>query len=124
MSVPLSGLSGKRLFGRSEHHVAAHAGGQVEDDIDLGVADALGYLAVKRNIAARGAGLGIADMAMDDRGARPGGIDGGIGDLLGRARHMRAAVLGGAGSGDGAGDEDLAVHGQGHAAILLFLVAQ
>jgi hypothetical protein len=53
-------------------------------------------------------------MAMDDRGARLGGINGGIGDLLGRARHMRAAVLGGAGSGDGAGDENLAVHGQGH----------
>jgi hypothetical protein len=52
MSVP-TGLCGSGLFGRPEHHVAAHAGGQVQHDIDFGLADALGHLAVKCDIATR-----------------------------------------------------------------------
>jgi hypothetical protein len=114
MSVP-TGLSGKRRFGRSEYHVAAHAGGQVQDHIDLGVANALGHLAVERNIAARACRSRDRGHGNAQSPRRPWRHRSPLGDLLGRARHMRAAVLGGARSGDGAGDEDLAVHGQGHA---------
>ena len=113
MSVPCS-FSGSGAFGRAEHHVAAHAGGQVQHHVDIGVADALGHLAVEDDVAARLAGFGVAHMAMDDRGTGLCGVDRRVGDLLGRARHMRAAVLRAARAGDGAGDEDLAVHGKRH----------
>ncbi len=78
------GLQRQRPLGRAEHHVAAHAGGEVEHHVDLCVADALGHLAIERHVAARLAGLGIAHMAMHDRRAGPGRLD----------RRIRRSALG------------------------------
>ena len=108
----------QRRFRRTEHHVAAHAGGEVQHHVDIGVADALGHFAVEMDVAARLAGLGVAHMAMDDRGAGLGGVDRRFGDLLGRARHVRAAILRAAGTGHGTGNEDLAVHRKRHRFLL------
>src|SRR4029453_7471521 len=73
-----------------------------------------GHLAVEVHVAARLAGLGVAHVAMHDRGTRLRRRDRGLGDLLGRTRYVRAAVLRATGAGDGAGDEDLAVHRKRH----------
>jgi hypothetical protein len=51
---------------------------------------------------------------MHDRRAGLGRGDGAFSDLLGRARHVRAAVLRPARAGHGTGDEDLAVHFERH----------
>ena len=107
-------LERQRLFRRPEHHVAAHAGGKVEHHVDIGLADALGDFPVVFHLAARRAGFGIAHMAMDDGSPRLRRVDRRTGDLFRRARHMRAAVLGRARAGDGAGDEDFAVHLKRH----------
>ncbi len=69
MSVPCS-FSGSGLLDRAEHHVAAHTGGELEHHVDIRIADALGHLTVERDVAARLARLGVAHMAMHDRGAR------------------------------------------------------
>jgi hypothetical protein len=65
MSVPF-GLSGKGAFDIPEDHVAAHAGGQVQDDVDIRRADAVGDFPVEIVAAAGGPGFRIADMAVDD----------------------------------------------------------
>ncbi len=109
------------LFDIAEDQVAAHAGRQVEHDIDIGGADEVGDFLVEIVAAARRAGLGIAHMAMDDGGTGLGGIDGRGGDLLGRARHMRRLAGGVAGAGHGTGDEDVAVHAERHGCLPLFL---
>jgi hypothetical protein len=116
MSVPIAGLSGSGFSVGPNTMSPPMPAVRLSTDIDLGLADALGHLAIKCDIATRAPVSGsrtwqwtIAAPALAASMAR-------IGDLLGRARHMRTAVLGGAGSGDGAGDEHLAVHGQGHAA--------
>jgi hypothetical protein len=104
----------QRVFRRTEHHVAAHAGSQVQHHIDVCRADALGYFAIKVHVAARLAGLGVAHMAVDDCRTRLRRVDGGIGDLLGRTRHMRTAILRAAGPGHGTGNENLTVHRKRH----------
>ena len=85
MSVP-AGSGGEGRILAAEHEVAAHAGGQVEHDVDVGGADPLDDLAVERRVAAALAGLGVADVDVDDRGAGPGGLDRRVGDLLRRDR--------------------------------------
>jgi len=55
-------------------------------------------------------------MAMGDGGARLGGLNRGGGDLLGSARHMRRPILRAAAAGNGAGDEDVFGHFEGHRA--------
>ena len=64
----------------AEREVAAHAGGQVQHDVDPGVAHPLHHLAVERRIARRLPGLRIAHVHVDDRGAGPGRIDAGAGE--------------------------------------------
>jgi hypothetical protein len=101
-------------LGAAQHQVAAHAGGQVQHHVDLRRADALGDLAVECHVAGGLAGLGVAHVAVHDRRAGLGRVDGACGDLAGRARHVGRAVLRAARAGDGAGDEDVAVHGERH----------
>ena len=60
----------KRRLGTAEHEVAAHARGEVEDDVDVGRADPLDDLAVERRVARRPAGLRVADVDVHDRRAR------------------------------------------------------
>ena len=101
-------------LGSVKHQIAAHAGGQVQDHIGAAVANALGDFAVKRKVARRLAGFGVAHMAMHHGRARLGGINGRCRNLLGAARHMGGFVLRATRSGDSTGDENFAVHGQGH----------
>jgi len=49
-------------------------------------------------------------MNVGNGGAGPGRLNGGIGNLRGRYRHEGALVRGPTGAGDGAGDEDVAIH--------------
>ena len=65
----------QRLLGAAEHEVAAHAGGEVEHDVDLGVADALDDLAVELGAPRALAGLGVAHVDVHDGGAGRGRLD-------------------------------------------------
>src|SRR5438445_566738 len=80
---------------------APQAGGEVQDDVDVCRADALGHLTVELHVAPGLAGFGVADMAVDDGGTGLSRIDGRIGDLFGRTRHVRRAILRAAGPGHG-----------------------
>ena len=64
------GVGRKRRVAAAEHEIAAHAGGEVEHDVDVRRAHALDHLAVERDVAAALAGLGIAHV--DVRDGRPG----------------------------------------------------
>ena len=57
MSVPAAS-AGSGASRAAEHEVAAHAGGEVEDDVDVGGAHALDDLAVQRRVARPLAGRG------------------------------------------------------------------
>ena len=69
MSVP-SGIRGQRPLDAPENEIAAHPGREVEHDVDSRRPDALDRLAVERGIARRTARLRVADVEVDDRGAR------------------------------------------------------
>ena len=114
----------QRRVGRAEHQVAAHPRRQVQHHVHIRGTDALGHLAVEGHIARRRAALGVAHMAMDHRRAGLRGVDGAGSNLSGRARHMRAAVLGAARAGDGGGDEDLAIHGERHGILPVLWLAR
>jgi hypothetical protein len=91
--------------------VAAHPGGQVDDDILVALANALDHLAVEMNPTGALAGLGIADMAMDHRGTGRGGLQRRCGDVARLHGDRRMPADGIARPGDGAGDDDLGIHG-------------
>ena len=101
----------QRRFTRADFQVAAHAGSEVDDDVHVGFTDAFHDFAVQRHIAAEAAGLRVADVAVDHGGAGLGGLDGGFGDLFGGDRDQVAFRGGVAGAGEGAGDDDVVVHG-------------
>ena len=111
----------RRLSGAKDH-VATHARRQVQDHVNLGFADAVGHLAIIIQPPGRAASVRVTHVAMHDRRTRLGGVDGAVGDLFGRSRHMRAAVLGTTGSSDSAGDENLSVHGERHGRLPLVWV--
>ena len=71
---------------------AAHAGGEVEDDVRLVVADNLHDPAEQVRLAGADARLRIAHVDVDDGRASLGGGDGVGGDLLGGHRDVRAAA--------------------------------
>ena len=77
----------------ADHQVAAHAGGEVDQHVDVALADPLDDLAVERDVAARRAGLGVADVAVHDRRAGARRLDRGVGDLRRRDRQVRMDVL-------------------------------
>src|SRR5690242_11464646 len=108
--VGAGGVRRERLVLPAEDEIAAHPRGQVEHDVDVGGPHSLDHLPVELRIAGALARLGIADVDVCDRRARPGRLDGGVRDLFGRNRHQRAAAGGVAGARDGARDEDLPVH--------------
>ena len=72
---------GSGASGAAEHEVAAHARGEVEDDVDVGRAHPLDDLAVERRVARALAGLRVADVDVRDGGAGARGLDRGVGDL-------------------------------------------
>ena len=99
------------ILAATDLQVATHAGGEVDDDVDVGLADALHHFAVQRDVATELAGLGVAYVAMHDRGAGLGGLHGSGGDLLGSDRHVGASGGRVASTGECAGDDDVVVHG-------------
>jgi hypothetical protein len=109
----------ERLFARSDVEIAAHAGGQVDDHVSAGGADAVDHLGIELHVARALAGLRIAHVHVADGGAGLGGFDGGIGDLL--RRHRNGGMLADrvAGAGDGAGHDDFGVHGMAPLSQLL-----
>src|SRR5262249_45957161 len=72
--------------------------------------DALDDRAVEGRVARSRPGLRIADVEVDDRRARGGGLERRRRDLVGGDRDELAAARRVAHAGDGAGDEDLPVH--------------
>ena len=100
-----------RRFAGADIKIAAHAGGQVDDDFLVLGADALHDFPVEINAAGTLAGLGVADMAMDHGGTGSGGFQRGIGNLLGGYGNIRAFANRVASAGHGAGNDDLGVHG-------------
>ena len=99
---------GRILLARIE--IAAHAGGQVDDHIGFAVADALDDLGVELGAPARRAAVGFAHVTVSDRRPGLGGLDRGLGDLLGGHGHRRVLVHRIPGAGHSAGDDHLAVH--------------
>src|SRR5581483_7833875 len=87
--------------------IAAHAAGEVDDDVDLAFADALYHFTVVTCLHAEGARFGVAHMNVHDRGACLGRLDGGIGNLLGRNGAVGAPGDLGVVAGDGTGDDDI-----------------
>ena len=103
---------------RSEGEISAHAGGEIQHDVDTGIAHPLDHLAVERRIARRLPRLRIAHMHVDDRGPRPCRVDSGLGDLHRGHRHLVGTARGIAGAGQRAGDEGFTARGEGHGAVL------
>ena len=99
-----------RLLAGADFEIAAHAGGQIDDDVLVLGANALHHLAIEMDAARALAGLGIADMAMNHGGAGGGRFERGIGDLLRRHRNGRMLADSVAGAGHRAGNDDLWIH--------------
>src|SRR5207237_3132532 len=91
----------------ADDKVAAHAGAEVDDDVDIAAPDPLDHLAVPVGMPAALAGLRIADVDVGDGGAGPGRLDDGVGDLPGRDRDGRVLADRVARAGDRAGHDDL-----------------
>ena len=69
------GVDRQHLLVAAQYQVAAHAGGEVEHDVDARGADALDRLGVELGGAGALAGLRVADVDVHDRGPGLGGID-------------------------------------------------
>ena len=106
-----AGARGHGVFAVAEDQVAAHSGGEVEDDVGSGVADAADGFAIEFGVAGGLAGLGVADVNVGDGGAGFGGGDGGFGNLRRSDGNEVAASGGVARAGEGASDEDVGLHG-------------
>ena len=100
-----------RVLAGADFQVAAHAGGEVDDDVDVGLADALHHFAVQRHVTAELAGLWVTHVAMHHGGAGLGGFHGRRSDLFRGDRHVRASGGRVASTGECAGDDDVVVHG-------------
>ena len=100
---------GGARVGGIEDEIAAHAGGEVDDDIDARIADMRDRLAVERRVARGLAGLGVAHMEMDDRRALARRLERRIGDLTRRYGNRGMLADRVAGAGDRAGNDDFGV---------------
>ena len=102
--------TGRRRIGQSlvtDADVAAHAAGQIDDDVDLALADALDDFAVVARLHAEDPALRVAHVDMHDGGAGMRRVDRRLRDLLRSHRAVRALRELGVIAGDGAGDEDV-----------------
>jgi hypothetical protein len=106
--VGADGGNGQRLLDRAEREVAAHAGGEVDHDVDIAGPDTLDDLGVQARVARRLTRERVAHVDVGDRGAGAGGGDAVVGDLLGRHRHLVALAGGVPRTGHGTGDERFA----------------
>ena len=90
--------------------VAAAAGGDVDHRVDIGLADALDDFTEMIGGVADAAGFRIANVQMDDAGPGTGGVQRTVGDLLRSDRKIRMLAGSIAGTGDSAGEDDVAIH--------------
>ena len=98
----------QRPLGAAQRQVAAHAGSEVDDDIDARPLDEVHDLLIERHVARALAGFGIAHMDMGNRCAGIGRFDRRIGDLARRDRHLVGAAGRVAGPSNCACDENVA----------------
>src|SRR3569833_598939 len=102
----------RRVFQAVVAHtnVATHTAGEVDDHVDLALADTLHDLPIEPRLHTEGPSLRIAYVDMDDGGASLGRLNGGIGDLLGRDCAVGAFGDLGVVARNGARDDDIGVH--------------
>ena len=97
---------------RARHPVAAHAGGEVDHHVGVTCPHPLHDVTEQRRVPAPLAGLGVADVDVDDCRAGPGGLDGRIGDLFRSHGDPRMPARRVARAGHRAGHHHLVVHAQ------------
>ena len=90
--------------------IAAHAGGQIDDDIRIAAAKMFDDFSIELGVAAPLAGIRIAYMDMGDRGAGLGRLDCRIRDLTRRHWNRRMLANRIPRTRYGAGDDHFAVH--------------
>ena len=100
----------QRVLDTAEGEVGTRATREVEHDVGVRRANAVGEFFVEVRVAALGSRVEVANVAVHDRSTGFGRLDRRVGNLLGRDRDVRRLVDGVAAAGDGAGDED-AGHG-------------
>ena len=105
--------AGQRRVGtvRTDEEIATHAGGEVDDHIDVGLADATDNVAIEIDATRRNARLGLAHVAVDDRRTGLGSVDCRVRNLLRSNRQFGMDALRRTGSGDSAGDKGVPMHG-------------
>ena len=116
MAQPLLGAdhvgAGTRLarVGLADHPVAAHAGGEVDDDVGAAGADDVDGALEQFRVARALAGGRVTDVKVGGGGAGLGGVDGGLGDLLRRHGNVRVLAHRVTSPGDGTCHDDFEVH--------------
>jgi hypothetical protein len=95
----------------ADDDVAAHAAGEVDDDVDLALTDSLDHLAVVFRLHAERTRLRVAHVNVDDRSTCLGRLDRRGGNLFWRHCTVRALRYLGVVAGDGTSDDDIWVHG-------------
>ena len=102
----------RRCLVGTDDQVAAHAGGEVDHYIDLGVTDAGDHFSVKRHVAAALARYRIAHVAVHNGRACLGRVDRGSGNLFGCDGNIRVLADGVAGTSHRTGDDNLGIHAE------------
>jgi len=77
-----------RVIG-GRHEARSRPGGEIDDDVAAAAFDPVDDFSIERDVHAGPRRLGIAHVDVNDRRARLGGIDRGLGDLLGSHGHSR-----------------------------------
>jgi len=111
ISLPELFLERARVFAIANPQVAAHAGGEIDDEVFVLLANALHHFAVEVRAAAALARDGVAYVDVGHGSASSGGLERRVGDLLGSDRDGRVFADRVASSGDGASDDDFLLHG-------------
>ena len=106
-------VAGRSLLGRigiGDLQIAAHASGQIDDDVGAAIADAVHHFAVELDPTAGLTAAGLSHMHMGDGRASLGSLDGGFGDFLRANRNGRVLADRVAGASDCTGDDYFSVH--------------
>jgi hypothetical protein len=98
------------MFARSEYHVAAHAGREVDHNVDVSRSNAIDDLAIEMDVPRSLARIGIANVDMSNRGARARRLDRRLRDLLWSYGNAGMSPDRVAGSGYRTCNEDFMVH--------------
>ena len=66
---------GERLLVAPEHHVTAHAGGQVDDHVNVGGTDPIDHFTVQVDISGPDSGERVTHVDVHDGRTRPCGVE-------------------------------------------------